>query len=247
MSYSIPDNYYNVLAGIESNHNPNAKASTSSASGLYQFVQHTWEGLGYNWSQVFNPQLQNQAISKLTNQNAVALSNAGIDVNNASLYAAHFFGAGTAEKVLGASDGTKVSSLVPNSVIKANGFLKNMTVGNFKDWLAKKTGNSVSSSNGLPGLPSLPSLNDITGGIGGAATSVGGVIADATKSVTDSVGVTGDGGFLSWIRELFSFHTAARFSAVIVGVILITIALAAFVLTSDSGKQVVKVASKAAA
>lgn len=233
---SIPDDYYSKLATIESGNNPNAKSPTSSASGLYQFVKSTFQKLGYDWSQVFDPAVQQEAIEKLTTQNANALGGAGIAVNDASLYAAHFFGVGTAEKVLGAADGTEVSSLVSSGVINANSFLKGMTVADFKNWLTKKTGTTMSSDS---------TLGNIASSVGSAANAVGGALSSATSGAASAVsGVTG--GFVTWIENLFSFTTAARFSAVFIGIILITIALAAFVLTSNSGQQVVKVAAVAA-
>ncbi len=42
---NIDPEYYRTLAMIESSGNPNAKASTSSASGLYQFTKGTWKNL----------------------------------------------------------------------------------------------------------------------------------------------------------------------------------------------------------
>lgn len=229
----IPDDYYSKLAHIESGNDPNAKAPTSSASGLYQFVKSTWQQLGYNWADVFSVDKQNAAIRTLTTQNANALNNAGIDVNDASLYAAHFFGVGTAEKVLGAGENTPVSSLVSKGVLNANSFLKGMTVSDFKDWLAKKTGTTMSSDG---------SLNSIVSAVTGAASTVGGAISGAGKATTDAIGITGNSGLITWVENLFSAHTAARFSAVLIGVILVALAIAAFLLTSNTNLTVTKAA-----
>lgn len=136
---TVPGNYYDILANIESGDNPNATAKTSSASGLFQFTKSTWQSLGFDWSQVFNPDLQYQAIQTLTEGNARALSNAGIPVNNSSLYAAHFLGAGQAVSALSAPSNTPLSDVVSQGALNANGFLQGMTVGGFKSWLAGVT------------------------------------------------------------------------------------------------------------
>lgn len=149
---NIPDGYYNLLARIESGNNPNAEAKTSSASGLYQFIKSTWEGLGFNWRDRFNVEKQNEAIQKFTGQNASVLSQAGIVINEATLYAAHFLGAGTAKKALAASDNQPTSNVFSSAVLRANSFLQGMTIGDFKAWLQRKTGVSV-SSNPIPAQP----------------------------------------------------------------------------------------------
>ncbi len=146
MDLNIPEGYYSLLAKIESGNNPNAKNENSSASGLYQFVRSTWEGLGYAWRDVFNPVVQNEAIRKFTADNAKSLSGAGVAINEASLYAAHFRGASTATKALGAADDTPISRVGSSAAIPANSFLRGMSVGQFKDWLKRKTGVSVSAN-----------------------------------------------------------------------------------------------------
>ncbi len=143
---TIGSDYYAILARIESNNNPLAKASTSSASGLYQFVKSTAQGLGLPWGKDTSKPFggatvtigqQNDAIKKFTEQNAAGLKTA---INNATLYAAHFLGVGTANKVLTANQNTPIDQVVSAAVIKANPFLKGMTVGDFGKWLEKKTG-----------------------------------------------------------------------------------------------------------
>lgn len=143
------NDYYTLLAKIESSTNPNAKAATSSASGLYQFVKSTWLSLGGKWGTdstkpfggaTVTVEQQNAMIAKLTDKNESILERAKIAINNATLYAAHFLGVNTAKTVLGAPQDTKISNLVSPDVIKANSFLKGMTVADFGAWLQKKTG-----------------------------------------------------------------------------------------------------------
>jgi hypothetical protein len=69
----------------------------------------------------------------------------------------------------------------------------------------------------------------------------GGAIATAANEAANAVtGAVPGTGLLAWLQELFSFRTAARFSAVFIGIVLIGLAIAALVLLSDNGKQIIK-------
>jgi hypothetical protein len=147
---TIPDSYWPMLAKIESGGNPMAKAGTSSASGLYQFIRATWIGEGGAWgsdmSKPFGglkptPDEQTARAKTFTAKNAVALLRAGIPVNNASLYAAHFAGVGTAAKLIGADVKARADLIAGEAATKANeSILRGKTVGDFLSWLQRKTG-----------------------------------------------------------------------------------------------------------
>lgn len=141
--------YLDKLAKVESSNNPDAKARTSSASGLFQFTKSTWEALGGQWGS--NPALpfgglkptileQFQRAFDLTLENAAILAQFGIAPTDTMLYAAHFLGASAAGKVLKAPDNRHVTAIVSSSVIRANPFLATMTVADFKTWLQRKMG-----------------------------------------------------------------------------------------------------------
>ena len=147
---AIPDAYWPMLAKIESGNRPYIKAATSSASGLYQFIRSTWIGEGGKWGG--NPTLafgglkpseaeQLERAKSFTEKNVKALQKAGIPVNPASLYACHFFGAGTAIKVIGADVNARADALAGSPATMANpSILQDKTVGEFLTWLHKKTG-----------------------------------------------------------------------------------------------------------
>lgn len=147
---SIPDDYWPMLSKIESGDRPYIKASTSSASGLYQFIKSTWQGEGGAWgsdmTQAFGglkPSVEEQLAraKTFTAKNAAALARAGLPVNKATLYAAHFFGAGTAIKVIGADVNARADALAGEAATKANpSILRGKTVGQFLTWLHGKTG-----------------------------------------------------------------------------------------------------------
>lgn len=83
---------------------------------------------------------------------------------------------------------------------------------------------------------------DADAGATGAGEDEGSVIGDIGNAIANADPT----GILGFFRDLFSGAMAARFTAVFVGIILITVALAAFVLMSDTGKAAMKTAAKAA-
>lgn len=146
----IPDDYWPLLAKIESGGRPYVKAPTSSASGLYQFIRSTWLGEGGAWgpdsSQAFgglkpSEDEQLQRAKSFTEKNVAILKARGIPINKASLYAAHFFGAGMAAKVIGADVNERADLIAGPDATKANpSILQGKTVGQFLGWLHTKTG-----------------------------------------------------------------------------------------------------------
>ncbi len=146
----IPDDYWMMLAKIESGNNPLAKAPTSTGSGLYQFLKATWIGEGGKWGADAKLPFgglkptrdeQTQRAKTFTAKNAAVLVKAGIPINKASLYAAHFFGAGMAAKVIKADVNARADLIAGPNATKANpSILQGKTVGQFLAWLNKKTG-----------------------------------------------------------------------------------------------------------
>jgi peptidoglycan hydrolase-like protein with peptidoglycan-binding domain len=147
---AIPDDYWPMLAKIESGNRPYIKAGTSSASGLYQFIKATWIGEGGKWGSDprlafggLKPSVEEQLAraKTYTAKNATYLRKLNIPINKASLYAAHFFGPVTAAKVIGADVNERADWLAGPAATKANAsILRSKTVGQFLTWLHKKTG-----------------------------------------------------------------------------------------------------------
>jgi hypothetical protein len=146
----IPDDYWPMLAQIESGSRPYVKSPSSSASGLYQFVRSTWLALGGDWgsdlSQAFGglkPSIdeQLQRVKKFTEENASVLRAHGVPINKASLYAAHFFGPVTATRVILADVNDRADLIAGAAAASANpSILSGKTVGQFLVWLHGKTG-----------------------------------------------------------------------------------------------------------
>lgn len=146
----LPDDYWPMLAQIESGNRPYVQAPTSTASGLYQFIKSTWEGEGGRWGPTKRPafgglkpttQEQLDRAKSFTAKNAAYLRARGVAINKASLYAAHFLGPVTAAAILAAPLTARADHLAGEAATKANpSILSGKTVVQFIDWLAKKTG-----------------------------------------------------------------------------------------------------------
>ena len=76
-----------------------------------------------------------------TEKNAAILTRMGVPINKASLYAAHFFGAAMAAKVILADVKSRADLLAGAAATNANpSILRGKTVGDFLSWLHGKTG-----------------------------------------------------------------------------------------------------------
>ena len=146
----IPADYWPMLSKIESADQPYVQARSSSASGLYQFIRSTWIGEGGAWGPTLRPAFgglkpsveeQLARAKTFTAKNAAVLKAKGIPINKASLYAAHFFGAGMAAKVIGADVNARADLIAGEAATAANpSILRGKTVGQFLSWLHGKTG-----------------------------------------------------------------------------------------------------------
>ncbi len=103
---------------VESNGDPNAKNSRSSATGLGQFVNETWLDLvreyrpdltrGHSDGETLElrreAKLAREITRRFVERNAAMLSRRGLPVTGGTVYLAHFAGAAGAVAILSASD-----------------------------------------------------------------------------------------------------------------------------------------------
>lgn len=168
-----------TMASQESSFNPTAKASTSSATGLFQFTDSTWmdtikkNGSKYgidttNMSKAAILNLRNDPnISALMGAELLKANQAATGSNSAGgAYLAHFLGAGAASKVLNANPNTPIDNLVSQQQINANaGVFGNVkTAGDLQNWAQ----NSMNNRSG--GQLNTSAVTSAVAGAGNAST-----------------------------------------------------------------------------
>jgi hypothetical protein len=140
----------------ESGGNPNARAATSSASGLGQFTDSTWLGVVRKHGLASggdadllalksDARLGRAATEAYVSDNAAALRRAGFEDSAGNIYLAHFLGEGGAKSVLRADPSTPIERLNPQAVA-ANSFLKGKSAADVIAWAHKRMGDA----SGLP-------------------------------------------------------------------------------------------------
>lgn len=149
VSRTLSDETLNRIIQIESAGKPTARAPTSSAGGLGQFLTSTWLTTiqkykpdllrTHSRDQVaamrFGPDtaaLQVEMLARFTEDNARVL---GPGYSDGDLYLAHFLGVGTAKKFLRAAPAAPAEELAGEAAVKANrSILEGKTAGQVRAW-----------------------------------------------------------------------------------------------------------------
>jgi hypothetical protein len=155
------------IIGVESGGNPNATNPNSSATGLGQFISSTWLDTikatrpdlaqGKSDAELLalrnDPQLSREMTEAYANQNQAILTKNGLPVTPGSTYLAHFAGPGGAVKVLQADPNAPVESVLGADAVKANPFLRGMTVQGLQAWADRKMGGRTAQATPAPPGP----------------------------------------------------------------------------------------------
>jgi len=161
------------IVSAESGGDPNAQNPLSSAGGAGQFIDSTWLSMvgkyrpdlaaGKSRAEILalktDPDLSKQMVGFYAQDNAKALSGAGLPTTPGNLYLAHFAGPQGAIGILTANPDASAASVLGPSVAKANPFLRNMTVADLQRWASSRVGGGQGAMNpaadgGRP--PSIP-------------------------------------------------------------------------------------------
>jgi hypothetical protein len=150
------------IIAVESDGDPNAKNSRSSATGLGQFLNDTWLELireyrpdltrGHSESEILelrrDTKLAREITTRLIERNATMLRQRGLAISAGAVYLAHFAGAAGAVAILSASDSADAALVLARAdatgrtkreqLIKTNPFLEHFTVADLKIWADRK-------------------------------------------------------------------------------------------------------------
>lgn len=157
----VPEEVLWTFAKLESSLNPQAMSKTSSAKGLFQFLDDTWKGLVKNHGKKYGITMNNadwlnplhQAIfageMMKENQSSVNKWTAqGLDLGTA-LYLGHFLGNGGSSKVADAyakNPETPMYKVVGMDKVAANKELMSGTIGQYLNLVKDKFNKSMNTS-----------------------------------------------------------------------------------------------------
>lgn len=142
------------IVGVESGGNPYAANPRSTARGLGQFIEATWLEMlakhrpdlitGKSRDELLalrnDPALSRAMTEAYAADNTAKLRAAGLPVTPGTTYLAHFAGPQGAVSLLNADPTAPVGSVLGEAAMKANPFLKNMTVADLRAMADTKMG-----------------------------------------------------------------------------------------------------------
>jgi Transglycosylase SLT domain len=150
------------IIAVESNGDPNAKNTRSSALGLAQFLDETWLDLvrayrpdlarGRSARETLDlrrePKLAREITRRFVERNIAVLRQRHLAVTAGTVYLAHFAGGAGAVAILSAPDNSDAALVLASAdstgktkrdrLIKANPFLEHFTVADLKAWADRK-------------------------------------------------------------------------------------------------------------
>ena len=131
---AVPVNLLTAMAGVESSFNEGAKASTSSASGMFQFINSTWNSVvkkywakyGYPDRKPDRMRAEDSAIlaaAMMKHEGYPAALKAAGSVSITDIYLTHFLGPGGGAAFIRnyqAKPNVEAATVTPDKVVKAN-------------------------------------------------------------------------------------------------------------------------------
>jgi hypothetical protein len=172
----------------ESGLNPSAKNPNSTAHGVGQFIDGTWESEGGGDRNDADEQLR--VFFKHTEKNTRELERAlGEKPSPAEIYAAHFLGLGGAKRAFSQPDNTPMKDIFGKSwagMRKANGLRDDITVGEFEQSVARDLERRAKKFGGIVsrGVGTVSGID--AGGIDAAGRTASSVLSEHQKAIDDA-------------------------------------------------------------
>lgn len=136
-----------AIGSAESGGNALARNPESSASGKYQFIQKTFEGVQKNnpdlpkvsWQEFQkNPEIQDQYQVALRQENEAVLQRNGFEPTPSNAYLTHYFGAPKGISLLKANETDPITEHLSSEILKKNKLDPKMTVGDLRQQVSQK-------------------------------------------------------------------------------------------------------------
>lgn len=190
--------YLTNVSGIESDFGRNDADSSTGAKGPFQFVGGTAKAYGLTDPQ--DPVQAAQATLAYAQDNAKALTAAGVPVTPENLYLAHNLGGGGAVKLLNADPSRLAAGLVGTKAITVNGMPANSTAGeyithfaNLYDKQSSRLGGSAAPSAGGGSIltPAAAAQQKLMSGIFNQANSQPPITNGFARLAAPAAGVPG--------------------------------------------------------
>lgn len=156
------------IIGAESGGNATAANPNSSALGPGQFIASTWADMMKRYhpeiqgtpDQILamrtDPDLSREMTANYATENQKTLTDNGLPVTPGNTYLAHFAGPQGAVKVLQADPGASAGSVLGDAAVRANPFLRGMTVKDLQGWADRKMGGTTIAANNAPVAAPMP-------------------------------------------------------------------------------------------
>jgi hypothetical protein len=154
-----------TICNIESNFNPSAKAPTSSAYGLYQFIDSTWTSMVKKYGAKYNitNDMRNDVLAQAymgaffqAENKAYLQANLGQTPTDTDIYLAHFLGPAGAKSFLRADPNSLAANAVTPAAARANHtiFTDTATVQDVYNHFQSKINPQVKAYSAYAGTPS---------------------------------------------------------------------------------------------